>query len=891
MATSRPPGGQTAGGPQARIGIDLSSMQAAASVARAAGQATAREINAMFQAVRTSQQLAIHQARQATSTINAQSAQVSANARAQATIQQQAARATAQVQIQQARAAAQVQIQQARAVAQVQIQQARAVANAQRQGQMGGQGFGRFAGAALGGIGGPVGGVLGGLAGGAPAIAAGLAVSAGASEAVAASQLAVAYNRQRVAAVNLAGSQGKLNELMVAYDRATGGAIDRATALADVTRLQAVGFAQSAADLERYMRGVRGASIAMGKPQDYISQEVQLAISNTSFRRLDQIGLGISEVNERMDRLRATNKNMTREMAFGDAVLGLLNEKFGTLTDSAEGQATGVERLTKAWADLRLEMGQQAKGSVNGPAGWLADILQTGTDLAKMRREMREQFDSDPGMKLGINASVEEQQQLRVLQAEQQSEAALERFWELALDSIGRAIFAQQGMNYDAMRDAAIAARGPQFRDPVPSWMTSATPRAMPAPIPPEFSDERQTIMVDRQRALERIARDTSRALVEAEQQTGRQRASIIAAYEKSRGREAEDFARQRLYAERRHNLALLDVHQDSARQRVRWEEDLARGLQEQAADRDERVAEARADSAKRVAEMEEREAKDREKRQRDYAKRIRDAVASFDAVQVRELQRQRREEVKEAKEAHAERVTDEAESLQKRIDDANKAFAKQERQQRAALDRRIQQQAEDDALRIQEMKDAFVAQQAQEDEERGIRLGRQAEDHQAQLDELARAHGERITQIQTHAAEERDEVNRQHQERLKATGLQTEAWEREHQLLVNRAIASHKRFWEEISGTTMGPNGQPAGWPSLKDRSSPSGWGNPYQHVPPVPSVSGANMSSSRSITIGTIAPTIVIDNAGARTNEQIKGIVMDGIAEFFETYNQGYN
>jgi len=61
--------------------------------------------------------------------------------------------------------------------------------------------------------------------------------------------MSTAYERQSVAALSLAGSQSKLNELIETYDRVTGGAVDQATALADVTRLQAVGFADSAEEL------------------------------------------------------------------------------------------------------------------------------------------------------------------------------------------------------------------------------------------------------------------------------------------------------------------------------------------------------------------------------------------------------------------------------------------------------------------------------------------------------------------------------------------------------------------------------------------------------------------------------------------------------------------
>src|SRR5687767_11577044 len=70
--------------------------------------------------------------------------------------------------------------------------------------------------------------------------------------AVEADKVATSYRRQSVAARELAGSQEQLNALLETYDDATGGAVSKAQALSDVVRLQAVGFADSAEELERF---------------------------------------------------------------------------------------------------------------------------------------------------------------------------------------------------------------------------------------------------------------------------------------------------------------------------------------------------------------------------------------------------------------------------------------------------------------------------------------------------------------------------------------------------------------------------------------------------------------------------------------------------------------
>ena len=109
-------------------------------------------------------------------------------------------------------------------------------------------------------------------------------------------------------------------------------------------------------------------------------QEVALTIANQSTRRFDQIGLGIQEVNDRIAELRANNRELTRDEAFQEAVISTLIQKYGALTTSAQGQATGIEKLSKSWKDLRLEIGQAAEGPVNAFARGAAFLIDSQTE-------------------------------------------------------------------------------------------------------------------------------------------------------------------------------------------------------------------------------------------------------------------------------------------------------------------------------------------------------------------------------------------------------------------------------------------------------------------------------------------------------------------------------
>ena len=196
-------------------------------------------------------------------------------------------------------------------------------------------------------------------------------------------QMAVQYKRQEVAARSLAGSQQKLNDLMAAYQRVTKGTVDDATALGDVTRLQAMGFADTTKELERFLGAARGISIAMGKDQDYVISQMQLAIANQSVMRLDQIGMGVAEVKDRIAELKRENKGMTDELAYQNAILGLAEEKYGALNNAVEAQATGAERATKAFKDLRLAWGMLSDVQLGEAWGDLADILNIMTEFAE----------------------------------------------------------------------------------------------------------------------------------------------------------------------------------------------------------------------------------------------------------------------------------------------------------------------------------------------------------------------------------------------------------------------------------------------------------------------------------------------------------------------------
>lgn len=534
------------------------------------------------------------------------------------------------------------------------------------------------------------------------------AVQAG-REVVELSQLATAYDRQRVAAERLAGSQAQLNALLDAYNRASGGAIDNVTSLENVTRLQATGFAKSASQVERFIRGARGASIALGKPQDYIIQETQLAISNTSVKRLDQIGLGIEEVSDRTEDLREANKGLTREMAFAEAVMSLMNEKYGTLTTSIEGQATGLEKLQKAWKDLRLAMGQQVQGSVNVVAGGIA----SGLDMSDNPK----------------------------------TNQVLMNF----VNVVSRVLLAGKGIDPDAVFEANRRQQNLTAMDDrmVNAGVMSASIRSRGRPEPRFDEEELQSISDFHNRRSQMEEQFSEERLRETEQYE-QQRSTVIRNFAKQMAREEEDFARQRARSTRDYNKQIEDFHEDAAKRDAEMLEDY-----------NDAISKMREDNEERVADIQKEYNEDREKAEKEHLDRLLSAAADLNAFAVLEERKRYRKENEEREKAYNEQ-----------LDEARENLEEQKKEAKDAYEERLADAKEADEERLRDMREAREQQIADEDEDRAIRLGRAQEDHDDQLAELDRQHELRLKQIEDQARKEREAWDKEFEQLLLDMGI-----------------------------------------------------------------------------------------------------------------------
>lgn len=647
---------------------------------------------------------------------------------------------------------------------------------------------------------------------------------------VEADKIATAYDRQSVAARNLAGGQEQLNSLLRAYDQATGGAVDKASALAAVTRLQAVGFADDAQELERFARVARGVSVAMGSSQDYIVSQLQLAIANQSTMRLDQLGLGVTEVKQRIVELKAANKGLTTEMAYQNAILGLAEEKFGALADSAEAGKTGIEHVTKAWADLQLEIGQtsQSQGAISGFFDWWATgIERVGEAIGqfdeKFQRSIWRFQGKDPDK------------------------------MEFAVASDDRAqMAAEQGK---AVRSTRARMNGPRFGD---------------------NQEDVETLARDRYAALGEIEADSYQERLKANREYGENVANAERDYQQTISREAQDFAISRARQEADMLDSIADIHRDAARREQDQAEDLARTISRSQADSAERISDAREDANERLVEMEEDYQKNRERAAGDHKDRMMTLAGSLDAKGLLEEQKRWARENSDAKEAHTEQRDDLQEQLDERIADENESLAKSIANAQEAHQRQLEDAREADAQREADMLADFEARKVLEDEDRALRLSRMAEDHQDQMDEMARQHALDLEQIRIDKAAERDEVQKQFDLDMQETIGRNAKQQAEFDRLTSAAMASAGAFFDYIDRKAANlPMGHAARADPYVDRPMVPGSSitlpTPYNPVP--------GWERSRTVNIGNLQ----IDADGLNRQEA-RELIVEVLMEVIE-------
>lgn len=181
------------------------------------------------------------------------------------------------------------------------------------------------------------------------------------------SRLRTEIKRSDIAFQSLSGSEAAAAANLDAVRKASGGAIDRLQAQGIATQALTLGLASNAEELERIVKVGRVVATVSPVINDTASaiSEIGLASANLSFRRLDQLGLSVTEVKERMASLKAANGDLTDSQAFLNAVLDVSEQKFAGIISTLEDTTSGTENLTSAWVDLKIAIAESGIGEAS----------------------------------------------------------------------------------------------------------------------------------------------------------------------------------------------------------------------------------------------------------------------------------------------------------------------------------------------------------------------------------------------------------------------------------------------------------------------------------------------------------------------------------------------
>jgi hypothetical protein len=164
-------------------------------------------------------------------------------------------------------------------------------------------------------------------------------------------KVATANKRAAASFVTLAGGVKEADAMTNAFIQGSGQVADKATATQEAMRLFNIGMAQNAQEMRAFVLLSRGMSQALGRPTEYIQEQLSLALANQSLLRFDQLGLSIERHQELVAQLADEDSGLSKEIIFQNALLTQATEKYLTLANAQEALATSTEIASREIKD------------------------------------------------------------------------------------------------------------------------------------------------------------------------------------------------------------------------------------------------------------------------------------------------------------------------------------------------------------------------------------------------------------------------------------------------------------------------------------------------------------------------------------------------------------
>lgn len=129
--------------------------------------------------------------------------------------------------------------------------------------------------------------------------------------------------------------------------------MEAATLASQLFQFKIVDTVEEAALLARAVTLVGDKSFTAARRLEYLVFE----LNNMSGRRLDTLGLSITEVEERTNALKASTKGLTDQQVYQEAVIGALTDKLGAFEEAGVRAGTSQEAIGSTMADLGATIG------------------------------------------------------------------------------------------------------------------------------------------------------------------------------------------------------------------------------------------------------------------------------------------------------------------------------------------------------------------------------------------------------------------------------------------------------------------------------------------------------------------------------------------------------
>jgi methyl-accepting chemotaxis protein len=185
--------------------------------------------------------------------------------------------------------------------------------------------------------------------------------------------------------VSFAGSVSRSIEMMDAFQRGSGGVVDKMTAMAQASRLLQMGLVQTPDEMEKIVE----MATRLGKQTDDVSTRMEdfgALLANQSMPRLDNFGISSGRVRQRIEELQKAMPGMTRETAFLQAVMEEGSISLEKLGERADDTLTSLEQLASAYTNLKIAIGKAIAPSMafiaRDAASWLDSTEKTGDEMA-----------------------------------------------------------------------------------------------------------------------------------------------------------------------------------------------------------------------------------------------------------------------------------------------------------------------------------------------------------------------------------------------------------------------------------------------------------------------------------------------------------------------------